>query len=233
MLCLTACFVSGQLHAEETLIEEVVAAVDRTAITRSQVEQEARIILAEKGLPWSRTLSADLLESLVERLIAKELLYQEMERAGLTGDENDAKAGHELLAGFMARFSSPEEFRRFLGSLDVSEESFAALMARNAKIEAFMNRRLNLLARVGEEEIDQEIARRKAEGKLSRDVSPEETEAREFVRQELQKRKYDDALAKWLADLSKRSRVQRLVSFTKSMPGVRLKFLPNPREPKP
>lgn len=213
---LLACETSAA--GKELLLDDIVASVNTAAITRSQVIQETRIILVEKGRFWSGRLSAELLEKITQRLIGKELIYQEMERTGSAGKNHGERLdAQSLLISFKRNFPSEDGFSRFLKGLGMSEVALAALLLHNARIEAFMERRLKLLSQATDDEIEQEIQARRKDGRLANDKTPNIRELRDFVRQSLEKEKYKKSLADWLSRLSERNRVLRLVTFTKDI----------------
>ena len=213
-------FFPADAHPEEVLLDEVVASVNSVAITSSQVIQETRIVLVEKEQPWAGKLPAELLESVLKRLIGKELIYQEMERIGKPRGKVEMTDGRRIRLEFERRFPSPRELQRFLVSLRISRNSLEALLLRNAKIETFMKRRLTLLSSVTDEEVERELARRKMEGKLSRDKHVDRAALLKFVRLDMEKKKYNESLKKWLNDLQERSKVFQIVRFTRDEPPV-------------
>lgn len=201
-----------EVAAEERLADEVVASVNTSAITRSQVVQETRIILVQKGQNWASRLSLELLDRVLQRLIGKELIYQEMDRinSAVTGRDSRQIDSLELNEKFRAHFTDPDEYERFIRALGMNASSFSALLLRNAKIEKFMERRLKLLSRVTEEEIDNEIGKLRANDRAVQSVPRHE---RERVRLDLERKKYSQALKKWLKDLERRNRVLLIGSF--------------------
>lgn len=201
-----------EVAAEEQLADEVVASVNTSAITRSQVVQETRIILVQKGQDWTRRLSLELLDRVLQRLIGKELIYQEMDRINSGVTERDSRQIDSLVLNekFSSHFTDPDGYRRFIHALGMNAGSFSALLMRNAKIEKFMERRLKLLSRATEEEIDNEIGKLRANDRAVKSVPRPE---RERVKLDLERKKYSQSLKKWLKDLERRNRVLLIGSF--------------------
>lgn len=201
------------------LADQVMASVNHVAITRNQVVQEARIVLAEKKRDWSERLSVELLESVLERMIAKELIYQELERVGQQNGEESPIEGDALVAAFGRHFGTPREYDVFVESIGLSRRSFVALLIRNARIEAFIDRRMALMSRVSDEEVRRAANRRPSE-RESRESAEARAERIAFVRQDLEREKYSRSFARWMEDLQGRNSVHRLAHFSRSVPAL-------------
>ncbi len=217
-LSLIACPVRD-LAAEQFLVEEVVASVNDEAITRSQVEQEARFVLAERNYYWAGPLVPSLLEKVLQRYIAKMLIYNEMEkRRSINAKSSDTMMLEEtsremaqLFGDFEKSFQSKDNFERFLKISRMSRESLAAKIYRNNKIEKYMKKRLEALSQVSQSEIEKELEKREKTTTLA---ATERRQLRELVQKELQEQKYKDALESWLEGLRERSRVLQIVHFS-------------------
>jgi len=199
----------------QVLLDEVVASVNDTAITRSQVEQEARFILVQEGYHWSGPLSAALLEKVLVRYIAKELIYRELEkRSSRNASDMPAREPSdeltELLREFRAKFKSDEYYRLFLELTQMSEETLAAHIWKNHRIEQYMQRRMETLSRPTQTEVDEEMKKRL---KITTVAENEKAQLRDVIERELASRKYKETLEKWIDELRGRSRVLQTVHF--------------------
>jgi len=199
----------------QVLLDEVVASVNDMAITRSQVEQEARFILVQEGYHWSGPLSASLLEKVLSRYIAKTLIYGELEKRSKRGGGDmpalePSEELTELLTGFRSKFKSDEHYRLFLKLAQMSEESLAAHIWKNHRIEQYMQRRMETLARPTQAEVDAEMKKRLRHTTLAENEKPQ---LRDVVVRELSARKYKSALEKWVDELRGRARVLQAVHF--------------------
>lgn len=227
---LCAFFLFPKAHAKEDLfLDEIVAAVNDTAITRTQVIQEARFILAEQGQYWAGELPSSFLNKVLERLIAKEMIYQEMGRAAESVRKELTHFDASTLARqFQSRFVDTATYQRFLATLWMTQEAFEALLLRNKKIEAFMSKRLDLLSRVSEKEVGVEVKKLLQQPKLNRAhkrslTKAEIGEMRDFARNAIKKAKYDTALKRWMKDLEARNRILRIVRFQKNIAAAPVK----------
>ncbi len=231
-LLLVICLSYAQtVQAEERLIDEVVASVGNTAITYTQVVQETRLILVEKGQYWGGRLPADLLEKVRERLIGKELIYLEFERGVSNASEGlDVAEGNRLRLAFSQQFPSVQEYGRFLQQVELSESALTALLLRNQKIERFIRRRQEMMSRITEDELDQEIERRRKAGLMARDTNVNSEQLREYVRQDIEKQRYDQTLTSWLARLNERYKVRRMTRFQQDVPPVGVKVMDSDKE---
>jgi len=208
------------LFAAEVLIDEVVASVEQTAITRNQVALEARFLLAQSGQSWSGRIPPKLMESVLKRLISMELIYQEMERSGLGGDQTeDPVELNKISETFRKSFSSEEDFKAFLTANNLSESALGAMLHKAARIESFMQRRMGLWSRVSEDDVTREITTRNAKGGMTAD-SKEMRDLRSTVRRELEQAKYKAVLSRWLDELAERNRVLQFVQFTDDEPAL-------------
>ncbi len=211
--------VSASSLRAETLLDEVVGSVNSAAITRSQVIFETRFILVEKGQPWSGGLPAELLERVLQRLIGKTMIYQEMARTGYLRTEDELRReGAEPIAAFKQSFVSQQDYQRFLRAVGMSEEGLEGVIRLNLRIDTFIQRRLEMLARVTDEDVLAEIRVRKEDGRLARDAVENDREIQRFIREQLEKSRKDESLAKWLADLEARNTVRVLQPFTRDEP---------------
>ena len=196
--------------AAPQLADEVVAAVGTTAITRSQIVVEARLLLLEKGQNWAGRLPASLLKSVLEAEISKELLYHEMERMAGAEAEGQDPENERAIAAFFALFRSRLGREDFLVQVGVSEMALMARVRRHQKLDRFMAERLALYTNVSEEELTAEARRR---GLVSQNAK-EEADLRDYLRNELVKAKREAALNDWIRALTQRLRVRRLADFS-------------------
>lgn len=201
-----------------SLADEVVAAVGASALTRSQIILEARLLLLEKDQNWAGRLPQALLKSVLEAEISKELLYHEMERMAASDREGQDPEAEKAIVAFFAHFASRLEREEFLVVAGVSETALKARIRRHLKLEHFMTERLALYASVSDEELTAEIKRRG----LSFQTPKEEADLRDYLRNELSKAKRDAALSDWLKALAQRMRVRRLADFTNDEPALNL-----------
>ena len=216
LLCLPAL-----ASAEQVLLDEVVASVNDMAITRSQVEQEARFIMVQEGYHWSGPLTPALLEKVLGRYIAKALIYGELEKRSSQSQaeipsREPSEELTELLTEFRAKFKSEDHYRLFLKLTQMSEESLAAHIWKNHRIEQYMQHRLETLSRPTQNEVDDEMKKRLKSISIAEN---EKAQLRDVIERELAARKYKDALEKWIEELRGRSRVLQTVHFDSDTSG--------------
>lgn len=199
--------------AKEVFVDEIIASVNNYAITRSEVIQETRYILAEQKQGWFGRLPAQLLNKVLERIINKQLIYQELERIESSQNnlkEDPALDRETLLDNFKKNFAEEKQYKAFVKTSGFTETSLVALMVKNKRIENFMKKRLDLLSRVSNEELKREVDRRlKNSGKDKKNRK----EFLKFVKTELEREKYNMALENWLNGLKNRNRILQFVEF--------------------
>lgn len=212
---------TGSLSGEENrLVDYVTSAVGPTAICRSQVVFESRLLLVQKGLYWRGRLPKDLLTSVQERLIAKELIYLDLVRARPTPGPEETAEGPALREEFRRLFPDPDAYEDFLRAMGLSESSLTAYLVRDRRIDRHMERRLKLLSQVSDAEVDQELKRLAGTEGGGAATPGEERQFREAVRRRLEKQKLKTALEGWLTDLSERFPIHRLVPFETDEPAL-------------
>jgi hypothetical protein len=125
-------------------VDEVVAVVDKEAITRSELMTEARIALAlhEGEQVATADLSAEFLEEFLRYLVNQVLVAAHARRVGVSepgGAEID-----EATQGLVRRFRSPLAYQAFIRRFAIDEETVKQIMRRDLRNEAHIRERLRL-----------------------------------------------------------------------------------------
>lgn len=196
------------MAGEGVLVDEVVAVVNRQVITRSEIIQEAELILAEREGEHGQTrqLTGAFLNKIRELLINQRVLLDEALRIGLplvTGAEVE-----KLLRGFRLHFSSEEAYTRFLLEHDLTEEDIGDALARHLRVERIKEKKLRSMPEVDDEAVRRYYDRHRLElgGKPLKLVA-------EAIRLKLITETRDKALTRWVWELRKRSEVRILVDL--------------------
>lgn len=133
--------------------ERYVAVVNGSVITtesfnRAMKQVEQRIANAEKDLDDSQFLEIKI--EVLEKLINRELLYQESQTAGfkVTPAEVD-----DQLNRIRRRFPTEEDFERALGYMGFTKNNVASQIRRGMEIQRFIDRKFARQAAVSEKEI--------------------------------------------------------------------------------
>lgn len=128
-------------------IDRVVAVVrsgsgEPRVITRSRLEEETRIAIVARGgtLAATQPLDDAALAAGLEALIDETLLGDDAAR--LQVFDTDADRGAELVAEFRGRFDRPEDYAAFLRRWDISEEDLTATLRRKARVQRYLQSRL-------------------------------------------------------------------------------------------
>ena len=203
-------------EAVVTPLDEIACAVNDIAITRTQVEQEARIRLAEKGAYWGGSLPPDYLNAVLDDMVSRELLRQEMERMNF--DEKPNYSGElrgKLLDRFRAGFLELQSYRRFLNRMRLSEEGLVSRLLRNRRIDAFVEERLKLIVRLDEQKLAERLRLVSAREFVS---AQEQKSLRKKIRFEMERDEQKQALERWIKQLAERGRVYQMVVFDKPTP---------------
>lgn len=196
---------------QEILVDEVVAMVNRQAITHSEVWQEAVLLTVQRpgGFTHRLEVSPENFGETLEMLINQRVLLDEAQRLGLPPVVDQEK--EELLQGFRKRFPDTERYTQFLLEHDINEDIVAEVLVRHWRVEVLRDKKLRTLSDIREEAIKEYyIANRKKLGNASYRL------VREAIRLKLLTQERERMLASWLLDLRKRSDIKVLIEKTPS-----------------
>jgi peptidyl-prolyl cis-trans isomerase SurA len=199
---------AGPSGSREVLVDDVVAVVNRHVITRSEIHQEAALVLVEqrgdRGL--EREITPEFLVKVMELLINQRVLLDEARKMGVPPVTEQQR--ERLLMGFRRRFSDPEVFQRFLFANDLTEDEIGDILVRHYRVERLKERKLRVMPEVTREEVRQYYDKHRIE----LGSAPFELVA-EAIRLKLMTRQREKGLAKWVWELRKRSEVKVLVDL--------------------
>lgn len=207
---------------EYRLVDMMVAQVDTTVITLSELLAEARLVLLRtRGPEIARTapITEDFLHAVLRSMLNRELLLGEARRLQLREvAEAEVDAGIEELR---SRFSSSADYVRFLERIGFGPpRSAAGHTSRGAppglvaivRAELLVTRFINLRIRPAVVVRDSEVLRCY---ELNRAILGGEplTAVRPVIEQNLRERRQDAALRELLGQLEKRASLRLAASF--------------------
>ncbi len=99
---------------EERLVDMVVAQVDSTVITFSELMAETRLVLLRtRGLELARSgvISRPLMLAVLRSIVQRELILGEVRRLNLQVPEDEVE---RALAAVRRKFPTPEDYQRFM-----------------------------------------------------------------------------------------------------------------------
>lgn len=148
------------------LVDRVIATVAKDAITLSDLERQARVILILRGGPQALggLNDAGFVASVMDFLTNQLLIVQEMRKqAGYAqgAGEDDAR---EELKKFVAKFADQAAYKQFLQLADISEDSIKDLLLKNLRVERFLETKSRQASQVTDEEAEDEF--RKSPGQF-------------------------------------------------------------------
>jgi hypothetical protein len=193
----------GATLSEAEVVDRVVAAVGRYAITLSEVEQAATLRALRGAEPLDRA-------AVVERLIESYLIEREVRR--YPGEAVTPEEVGQAVDAIRRSFVSGETFYENLDSKGMTEETLALLLRRQITITRYLDGRFRSMVHVTEDEIRdyyvQEIipALRDA-GEL---VPPLES-VNQSIRQILVEKKFNERVDVWIEGLKNRVRIRRYI----------------------
>ncbi len=117
---------------------EVVATVNGVAISRAEVDQATRMLLAQSRTPAATDpqQQRQVLDSALNLLIDEELLYQAAK--GLSVADLDKQVEEKFNAA-QARFGTPEAFEQALGQAGLTGQEFKDRLARDLLIASYID----------------------------------------------------------------------------------------------
>jgi hypothetical protein len=190
------------------LLDEVVAVVNRHVITRSELLEEAWLVLVDRrgqaGL--ERELTPDFLRQVLDLLINQAVLLDEARRVELPAVSDQER--ESLLLGFRGRFLDGEAYLRFLLRYGLGEPEVAEVLVRHLRVARLKEARLQALPDVTPEAVAEFYA-------ANRDNfggAPLATVA-DAIRHRLGAAARERELARWVWELRKRAEVKVLVEL--------------------
>ncbi len=132
-----------------TLVDSVVARVNRHPITESQLDLEARLALAEHGelATAEGRLTEPQLSSALDYLIDQLLLEDEAER--LQVFEIDDDETRKALAQLAARFPSARPLQSFLDRFGIPADMLEASLRRGLRAERYLDSKIRVQVQGG------------------------------------------------------------------------------------
>ncbi len=127
-----------------TLVDQVIAVVDKEVVTQSELLIEARIALAEREGEdvASGPLAEDFLQSFRDYLINQRLIAEQARRlGGADVAEEDVNAA---MATLQRRFRSNASYQAFLRRFGIAPAGLRTTLRRSLRNERYMRERLRL-----------------------------------------------------------------------------------------
>jgi hypothetical protein len=206
---LTGFLLGPPAQADDWLVDEVVAVVDKRAITLSEVRQEGVMTWADRGgakAAGEPDLDPAFLSEVMEILISQRVLLDEALRTGVVTVTEEE--GDRLAQAFRRRFPDAAAYERFLRENDLDDNVVREVLGRHLRVERLKEQKLQNLPAITREAVRRYYYRnREALGQ-----APLEAVA-EAIRLKLMTQQRETFLAKWIFELRKRSAVKVLVDF--------------------
>jgi parvulin-like peptidyl-prolyl isomerase len=189
------CLFFAYQSAQAELIDRVVAYVDRTVITLSELNQ---------AVAFNRALGGDrtkIREETLEGLINRQLLVQEARRlrfVEITDQDVNAELGK-----LRQRFGSDKGFDSFLADVDVSREQLTRMLAERLLVERFVEKKIGLFIRVSREEAQEYF-----NAHPDRFRGMRFTDVQKAITAGLQEKKLEEQMEKYLAELKSKADIR-------------------------
>jgi hypothetical protein len=201
---------ASQLQGFE-LVDRVAATVERDVITITDVEWEAKIMFIEAEGPanlGSALASREYVTRILDFLVNQALVMQEMKKQGpseFAFTEDEAKGE---LALFKAKFPSDVEYRQFLKSSGLKEETLRGFLVKNSIVERFLSRKLREGITISGDDVV-EFCQKNSAVLPGIKCAPDSAQVREI----LIKKQLEGAAAQYLKELRGKYRTSILVDF--------------------
>lgn len=148
-----ASVVSLSVAGEKNLSQDKAAVVNGSVITQADLKREmagAQRRLSGMGKPLDDSQLVEIKKKAIERLIERELLYQESQKKGIKVDE---AAVNEQLETLKKRFPSEAELKNALTKMNMSEANVKSQFAQGMAIQKFIDNELVQKITVSDKEI--------------------------------------------------------------------------------
>ncbi|HLL54083.1 MAG TPA: hypothetical protein VK447_11075 [Myxococcaceae bacterium] len=198
---------SPPLAAAPLVVDQVVALVDGSLVTRLDVELEAAIVLVRRGggraLP--EVVDERLLGRVLDLVIHQRLITRDADRLQVFPvEEKDLEA---RLQAFEARFEGRQAFERFLARFELTRAMLGEVFRREIRMERILDNKVRLRAQVSEEELRRYYEAHAAE------LGPSFEAVRVKLRQTLTSERYTGLVADEVAQLRKKADVRLVAPF--------------------
>jgi len=137
------------------LVDDIIATVQKDAITRSDLDRQAAVTLIKAGGPQALAAMADpeTVKKIKDMLIERFLVLQEIRRQpGATQRTSEEEARSEVKR-FAARFPDMTAYQQFLAATDMSEEALKEILVRDLRFEAYIKAKVQQAAPVSEDKV--------------------------------------------------------------------------------
>ena len=135
-----ALFVMPSVAGEKSSTQNKAAVVNGSVITQADLKSQmasAQRQLSSMGKPLDDSQLLEIKKEAIERLIERELLYQESQKKGIKVDET---AVNEQLETLKKRFPSEAEFKNALSKTNMSEAKVKSEFARGMAIQKLIDK---------------------------------------------------------------------------------------------
>ena len=234
----TACFLfmsvlfTATLYAGET-VDRIVATVDKRAITRSDVEQEARFSHLVDGKKGEITIQDEI--SALDRLVDRSLVAQQVIVFGalpITRKEMDARIAE--IRKQIPEADSDAGWQHLLEENGLTNEVVDSRVRQEIQTLRFIDLRFRSEVRVGPRAIQTYYEKTFVPEMKARDLEPPPIEkVQDQIEAILREERVNALIADWLKSLRNQSRIQAfdpslpLAGFEKKTPDISdLHFLP-------
>jgi hypothetical protein len=185
----------GHASARAELVDRVVAYVNHTVITLSELDQ---------AVAFNRALSGDratIREETLEGLINRQLLVQDARRLRFVEiTDQDVSAEMDELR---RRLGSEKAFDSFLADIDASREQLSRMLAERLLVERFVEKKIGLFIRVSRDEAQDYFNSHPDRFKGMRFA-----EVQKAITSGLQEMKMEEEMGKYLSELKSKADIR-------------------------
>ena len=202
-------FAAGPARADEVL-DRIVAVVDQTIVTQSEVDLFARIRLVRIGKydDAVHPLTPEARNAAVENLVNQALIYDEARRLAFQQiSEGEIK---RMVGDFRKRFPSALAYEAFLRDNELTLADLQRIFQRMLLCDRFARDTVGVGVKISDSMIAEFVARYGDQDKL-RGRRPEDQ--KEIARLSLFRQAFDVELLRWMQTLRKRSKLRILIVY--------------------
>lgn len=187
----------------------IVATVNGTPITRSQLTASESQIAAQQGMVATSTVAQSQLQSdALNSLIGQMLLEQVAQQAGITASSTEVDA---QLASAKAQFSTQSDYEQALVAEGMTENDLRMAITKNLVINAYLEQQLNLSTATATPAEIQAAYKQVSSQQTSTPIPPL-SEVRDQVAKMVVQQKQQTSINAYVAQLRSTANIQILIA---------------------
>lgn len=137
------------------LVDEVIATVQKDAITRSDLDRQAAVTIVKTSGPQALAspLDPNTLDFIRRLLINQALILQDVRRQPGAAQRIADDEAREEVKKFAARFPDVATYQQFMAAMDLTEDALKEVLLRDLRVDRFIKPKIKAAAPVPDNEL--------------------------------------------------------------------------------